>query len=137
MFEETNWISVFVAALTPLLIGFVWYNPKVFGTVWMKATKVEPDAAKTANMPVMFITTYLMSAVVCAFLSTWVHPDEHLSQFIHGAYHGLTLSAFVAIPYVVINALYEMRGIKYMLINGAYIAVTMSVEAGVLFIWPV
>lgn len=136
MFSETNWLAVFITALSSMVIGFIWYNPKVFGTAWMKATGLTPDAAKKSNMAVIFGLSYLCSVVVCAFLSTWVHPDENYSPFVHGAYHGMMLSAFVAVPFVIQNALYETRGWKYTLINVSYTVVTMGVEGGILFLWP-
>lgn len=51
-----NFLAVLVAALAPLLIGFIWYNPKVFGTAWMRSIGVEnPDEMKAgANMAVIF-----------------------------------------------------------------------------------
>ena len=39
---EMNFISPVVAAFTTLLVGFVWYHPKVFGTAWMKYLIVGP-----------------------------------------------------------------------------------------------
>lgn len=33
-----NFYAVFVSTLVTLVVGFVWYNPKVFGTIWMKET---------------------------------------------------------------------------------------------------
>ena len=35
-FIMTNWLALIVAAISALVVGFVWYNPKVFGTAWMK-----------------------------------------------------------------------------------------------------
>ncbi|MFT4968832.1 MAG: hypothetical protein ACI9O4_000565 [Chitinophagales bacterium] len=32
-----NFIAVFVAALIPMLLGFIWDHPKVLGTAWMTA----------------------------------------------------------------------------------------------------
>lgn len=51
-----NFLAIFVAALVPLLVGFIWYNPKVFGTAWMRSIGVEnPDDMKAgANMAVVF-----------------------------------------------------------------------------------
>ena len=31
-----NPIAVIVAALSTFIVGFIWYNPKVFGTIWMQ-----------------------------------------------------------------------------------------------------
>jgi len=33
-----NFLAVLVTALVPMAIGFIWYNPKVLGTVWQKET---------------------------------------------------------------------------------------------------
>jgi hypothetical protein len=33
---EINFLSLILAALSTLVVGFVWYHPKVFGTIWMK-----------------------------------------------------------------------------------------------------
>ena len=30
-----NWVALIVASLSTLVVGFIWYNPKVFGTIWM------------------------------------------------------------------------------------------------------
>ncbi|MBL0317008.1 MAG: DUF1761 domain-containing protein [Flavobacteriales bacterium] len=136
MFSETNWLAVFVTALTSMIVGFIWYNPKVFGTAWMKATGLTMDDSKKSNMGLIFSLSYVCSVVVCAFLSTWVHPDDHLSPFMHGAFHGMMLSVFIAVPFVIQNALYETRGWKYALINASYTVVTTSIEGGILFSWP-
>ena len=51
----------FIAALIPLFVGFIWYNPKVFGKAWMKASDMTEEKAKGANMILMFSLTYLFS----------------------------------------------------------------------------
>jgi predicted permease len=136
MFESTNWMAVIVAAISSMAIGFVWYHPKVFGTAWMKGAGLTPEDGKKANMGMIFGLAFVMAIVVAAFLSTWVHEDENLPEFFHGAFHGFMLSIFVAIPWGVTHALYENRGWKYILINALYIAVAMVTMAGILFIWP-
>ena len=30
-----NFYAILAATLVSLVVGFVWYNPKVFGTIWM------------------------------------------------------------------------------------------------------
>ncbi len=136
MFEQTNWLAVVVAAISSMAIGFVWYNPKVFGTAWMKGAKLTMDDAHKGNMAVIFGLAFVMTLVVASFLSTWVHPDEHLPQFFHGAFHGVMLSLFVAVPWNIMHALYEQKSLSYILINSFYVIVCMAVQAGILFIWP-
>lgn len=56
-----NIVAVLVAALIPMILGFIWYHPKVFGTVWMNATGMTPEKAKQSNMAVMFGVSLIMS----------------------------------------------------------------------------
>nr|MBA2412402.1 DUF1761 domain-containing protein [Burkholderiaceae bacterium] len=64
---EINFLIIAVAALVPLVIGFIWYNPKVFGNAWMAATGMTPEKGKEMNMVKVFSLTYLMSFFI-AFL---------------------------------------------------------------------
>lgn len=52
---------VLVAALVPMIMGFIWYNPKVLGTAWMKAAEVSEEKMKGANMAVIFIMAFVFS----------------------------------------------------------------------------
>ena len=62
-FMEINFLALLVAALSTLLVGFVWYHPKVFGTIWMKEAGLTEENMKGANMALIFGL-----AVVYAFL---------------------------------------------------------------------
>ena len=47
---EINFLAVLVAALSSFVVGFVWYNPKVFGTIWMNEVGMTEEKAKQGNM---------------------------------------------------------------------------------------
>lgn len=68
---QFNFLLVMVvAAFVPLLLGFVWYHPKVFGTAWLKAGGF--DAAKMKegfNMPLVFGLTFFMGFLMAFALS--------------------------------------------------------------------
>lgn len=53
-----------VTALIPLLIGFIWYNPKVFGNTWMKGAGLTEESMKGANMALIFGLTYFLSFLI-------------------------------------------------------------------------
>ena len=57
-----------LAALAPLIVGMVWYNPKVMGAIWMKETKLSETDLKGANMAVIFGRTYVLSFFAAVFL---------------------------------------------------------------------
>jgi Protein of unknown function (DUF1761) len=64
-----NIIAVLVAAIVPLLVGFLWYNPKMFGNAWMKAAGVTEESMKGANMALIFGLTFLFSFMAAIALA--------------------------------------------------------------------
>jgi hypothetical protein len=77
-----NWYMIPVAALIPMAVGFIWYNPKVFGTAWMKASGMSMEDAKGMNMAKIFgisILLYLMLAV--ALVPMTIHQMGLTSVF--------------------------------------------------------
>ena len=46
---EINWLALLAAAVSTFIVGFIWYNPKVFGTAWMNETGMTEEKAKGAN----------------------------------------------------------------------------------------
>ncbi len=72
---ELNFIYAAVAALIPLLVGFVWYNPKIgFGNAWMKAADMTEEKMKSANMALIFGLSYILSLFVAvALFSLTIH----------------------------------------------------------------
>jgi hypothetical protein len=56
-----NFLILLLAALIPMVMGFIWYNPKVMGTAWMNATGLTDEKMKGGNMPVIFGVSFLLS----------------------------------------------------------------------------
>ncbi len=73
-----NIAVIFIAALIPLIVGFIWYHPKVFGTVWMKATGLSEEDGKNANMALIFGLTYVLSIMLAVIFQTLVIHQTHV-----------------------------------------------------------
>ena len=58
---SVNFLIIFIAALVPMVVGFIWYSPKVLGTAWMQAAEITEDKIKGANMAVIFGLAFLFS----------------------------------------------------------------------------
>jgi hypothetical protein len=142
---DINWLAIIVASIIPLVTGFIWYNPKVFGTVWMKETGMTPEKAEQSNPAKTFGV-----AVIFAFLiacSLWPElmlggvPGEvhgaggNFMTFKHGALHGGLAGLLIAFPVLGTNALFEQKSAKYILINAGYWILTMSLMGGVINSW--
>ncbi len=69
---QLNFLILAVAALIPLAIGFIWYMPQVFGNAWMKASNMNEEQMKGANMLLIFGLTYILGFMASMALSAMV-----------------------------------------------------------------
>ena len=79
-----NFLMVLLAALVPMVMGFIYYNPKVLGNAWMKAAGVTEDKMKGGNMAVVFIMSFVFSFLL-SFELQWsvIHEFHVYSMFGH------------------------------------------------------
>jgi len=63
MVPEINWWAVILATLSSMVIGSVWYMPKVFGAWWERAARIEKPANGLYAIGV---------AIVMSFIGAWV-----------------------------------------------------------------
>ena len=142
--ENINWIALIVASLATLVVGFIWYHPKVFGTIWMKEIGMTEEKAKKANMPLIFGLSVVLAFFISFFIVTIVfmggppdmpHGTAPYLTFKHGAAHGTMLGLFVILPVIVTNGLYEQRSFKYMMVVAGYWIVTFALMGGIINGW--
>ena len=156
---EMNFIAIVVAALIPLVIGAVWYNPKVFGIAWMRASGVTEEQMKSGNMAVIFGVSLVLSFMlafsvngmvvhqVSAQQLAFTNPDAETFKafmeefgnvhrsFGHGALHGAIAGVFVVLPLLGINALFERKSFKYIFINVGYWTLTLAIMGAIICGW--
>lgn len=73
-----NYLAILVAALVPIIIGFVWYNPKVFGTIWMKESGLSEEDLNKGNMPLIFIVSIILSLLLAFDMNFVVVHQYHI-----------------------------------------------------------
>lgn len=159
--EFMNPLSLLAAAVSALVVGFIWYNPKVFGNAWMKAAGMTDEQVKGGNMAKIFglallfaiMLAFAMPGIVIhqfgamslmggdttaalpsyeAFISDYA---DAFRTFKHGALHGFMSGLFIALPILGTNALFERKGAKYIFINSGYWIVTLTIMGGIICAW--
>lgn len=79
-----NWLTVVASAVVPLIVGFVWYHPKVFGNVWMKESGINADGEQKPNMGLVFgLTAFLSILLAFALVYTVIH-QMHIFSTVMG-----------------------------------------------------
>ena len=158
---EINFVALIAAACLTLVVGFIWYHPKVFGNSWMKESGTTEEKMKATNMVLIFGLSVLYAFFIAFILQMltvhqWgalgmVGGDANIAKpsyaefmsdygsafrtFKHGALHGFMTGLFLAIPMVGTNALYERRSFKYVLINGGFWVVCFMIMGGIICAW--
>lgn len=89
-----NIIAILVAALVPMVLGFVWYHPKVLGTLWMRESGMTEEKAKQGNMAVKLGLSLLFSIMIAVVLNTIAVHDG----FIDGAIYYKTNRTMIPEP---------------------------------------
>ena len=79
-----NFIAILVAALVPMVLGFIWYNPKVLGNAWMNAAGLTEEKLKGANMAVIFIVSFILSFLMAFFMQMIVIHQFHFGSMLFG-----------------------------------------------------
>ena len=128
-----NWLAVAVAALAGFVTGALWYSPLLFGRAWMRVADMTEEKIAAGNPAktygFAFVFLLIMSYCLAMFIAT---PDITLQM---GAFYGF-LAGFGWIFFAIgVVALFEQRAWSYILINGGYWVVTMTVMGAVLGGW--
>ncbi|RYE21168.1 MAG: DUF1761 domain-containing protein [Sphingobacteriales bacterium] len=84
---QPNFLIIFLAALVPIIVSFIWYNPKVMSAGWMKHTGLADAELKKANMPLVFFLTLLFSFMLSMAMMSIVIHQFHLYSIIQSEPH--------------------------------------------------
>ena len=88
---QLNYWLLLATGLIPLIIGFLWYNPSIMGKQWLNTVGITDEVMKGANMPVIFILTYVLGCMLSLGL--------HVMVFIKWPLHQFLLTIKMPIPY--------------------------------------
>lgn len=67
-----------MSALIPMVIGFIWYHPKVLGSAWMKAANVTEEKLKTGNFVLIMILSLILAFLMSTAINSLVIHQNHV-----------------------------------------------------------
>lgn len=155
---EMNWLAILLAALSTLVVGFIWYNPKTFGNIWMRESGVTEEKMKGSNMALIFGLSFIYAIMISLILNfLTIHQwgavgmiggkynealpsyaafmndyGTHFRTFKHGALHGFMSGVLLAFPLIATNAMYERRSFKYALVTSGFWIVCFTIMGGII-----
>lgn len=137
MIPAINFFAVIAATLSTMLVGSIWYTPKVFGTYWMRVAKVTPGEGKNAVGPILV-------TLVVSFISAWVLAGAIYLSFnfyggsflVNALLTGLILWAGLTAARFITHDAFEGRPVGLTVLNCAHELVTILVMSLILGVWP-
>jgi len=157
---EINPFALLASAVVTLVVGFVWYNPKVFGTIWIRENNFTQEELRKGNMLKIFGLTYIFSLMITMIeMGLTIHQSGAVGMvggppliesakpsfaafmadygtayrtFKHGALHGFMSGLFFAFPVLGITGLFERKSWKYIFVNSGFWIVTLTLMGGII-----
>lgn len=138
MLPHINYWAVILATLSSMIVGSIWYTPKVFGNYWMRAAKVTPSG-KASDAVVPIVVTAIVS-----FITAWVLAGSVFIAFTF--YNGnffvnsivtaiLLWAGFTAARFITHDA-FDQRPSGLTVLNISHELVTIVIMAVIIGVWP-
>jgi membrane-associated HD superfamily phosphohydrolase len=128
-----NHLAVAVCALSSLVVGGIWYSPLLFSKTWQKEAGLSNEQIAKSNKILIFGITLLLGFVMSYNLAFFLGDSKTDWQW------GLTAGFLAGFGWAALSlaviSLFELRSLKYILINGGYLTVWFSLIGFILGIW--
>jgi hypothetical protein len=137
--HQLNWLAVLVAAVSSMIVGFLWYSPMLFARPWMREMGYETDdQARVQEMRKGAGRAYLGSMIaglitaftLALFLEALHVQDLHVGLAV--SFHSWL--GFVATVQLT-GALFTKQSMKLFGINTGYQLVCFLVMGAILTLW--
>ena len=135
---DINYFAVILATLSSMIVGSIWYTPKVFGNYWMRAANITPSGKASDAVRPIVIT------VIVSFVTAWVLAGAAFISwdFYGGSFFVNTLvtalilwAGFTAARFITHDA-FDGRPTGLTVLNVAHELVTIVIMAIIIGVWP-
>ena len=72
-----NYLAVLLAGLSTMVVGSIWYTPKVFGNIWMKMTGVKMGRKMTGMQTFLMFGGVFVASLISAYVLAHVAYLSH------------------------------------------------------------
>jgi hypothetical protein len=138
-FHHLNLLAVLAAAISTMVVGFLWYSPLLFAKSWMKEMGYDPnDKAKTEEMKKSAGRAY-GGSFVASLVSTFILALFLHEMHVESLHIGLSVGFHVWLGFVATvqftSALFTKQSMKLLGINTGYQLVCYLAMAAILTAW--
>jgi len=128
-----NHLAVFVCAVLSLVVGGLWYSPLLFFKSWQAAAGLTDEQLKKSNPVKNYSLSFLLAYVISYNLAFFL--GDKATNWQWGLTAGLLAGAGWSASAFIMIGLFELRPLKYLLINSGYIVVYFALVGFILGLW--
>jgi hypothetical protein len=137
--HSLNWVAILVAAISTMVVGFLWYSPLLFAKPWMREMGYDPnDKAKTEEMKKSAGRAYggsFVASLISAFTLALIFHGLRAEDW----HFGIMASFHIWLGFVATvqftGALFMKQSMKLFAINTGYQLVCYLVMGTILTVW--
>lgn len=139
MVPDINPWAVALATVSTMIVGSVWYTPKVFGTLWMRLVGLTPERMRSRSAAGPIVVTVVVSLVTALVLAGCVdiaHAFYGGSWFVNAIVTGLFLFAGFTAARMITHDAFEGRPVRLTVLNTTHELVTILVMSAIIGLLP-
>lgn len=126
----TTGIAIFAAGLASVIVGHVWYHPRMFGRFWMREANVSPHMADWAARHVhLSMIVALGSGMAVAALIVYLAPAVAVADTADVLLLALALWLGTALPLHLHTLLWEHKSLALTALNAGYWLIVFMMSA--------
>lgn len=128
-----NYVAIAVGAIAVMVLGAIWFHPKVLGTTWAKGAGLTEAQMNEFN-PMTMVGALLMAGVISWAMSRYAtHTEPGMSQFVHGMFHGFMPAIMYVAPVLVSKSLFEKKSLGWILQTVVYWVIALTLVGGIVY----
>jgi hypothetical protein len=127
-----NLWAILAATVSAFLLGALWYAPFLFGKAWQRANGFGETPPAT-NMAKVFGISFLLTLIMAINLAMFLNTPTTTTAF--GAAAGFAAGFGWVAMGIGIVSLFEGRPLSYVLINGGYLTIALTLMGAILGAW--
>jgi len=124
---DYQFLSIFIATVVYMAIGFLWYSPFVFGKAWMKFSKLTSTKMELKTLILSFINSF----VLCFFFSLLI-GFLGVTSVIDGIFVGFGIWIGFVVTTHLSSVIWAKTSFRLYLVNIFYWLISLCVVGAIL-----
>lgn len=126
--------GIVAAGVIPVLLGMVWFHPRVFGTHWMQMSGISPDMSERVRRDRW---AYCLMALAGGMLTAYIMDTFSILAGVSSVFEAIRMGfwswAGFVMPILLGSIIWEGRDRRLYFINAGYWLVTFVLMAVLLY----